>query len=47
MQSALQPVLGPKKEDQGFSGRVALVLGGALGIGFSSVRIVLPMLVSC
>lgn len=36
MQSVLlQPVLGPRKEAQDLSGRVALVLGGPLGIGLA------------
>jgi hypothetical protein len=33
MQSVLQPVIGPKKEIHDLTGRVALVTGGALGIG--------------
>jgi hypothetical protein len=33
MQSALHAVVGPKKEIHDLNGRVALVTGGALGIG--------------
>lgn len=33
MQSALHAVVGPKKEIHDLTGRVALVTGGALGIG--------------
>lgn len=33
MQSVLKPVIGPKKEIHDLSGRVALITGGALGIG--------------
>jgi len=33
MQSALHSVIGPKKEIHDLNGRVALVTGGALGIG--------------
>lgn len=33
MQSLLKPIIGPKKEIHDLSGRVALVTGGALGIG--------------
>jgi hypothetical protein len=33
MQPVLHPVLGPKKEIHDLSGRVALVTGGAFGIG--------------
>ena len=34
MQSVLQPVLGPHKEIHDLTGRVALITGGALGIGY-------------
>lgn len=33
MQSLLKPFIGPKKEIHDLTGRVALVAGGALGIG--------------
>ena len=33
MQSVLQPIIGPKKEIHDLNGRVAVVTGGALGIG--------------
>lgn len=33
MQSAVKPVIGPRKEVTDLTGRVAIVLGGALGIG--------------
>lgn len=33
MQSVLKPVIGPKKEVHDLGGRVALITGGALGIG--------------
>lgn len=38
MQSVLAPILGPKKEMHDLSGRVAVVTGGALGIGFEISR---------
>lgn len=40
MQSALHSVIGPKKEIHDLDGRVAIVTGGALGIGwaYSEVR---------
>ncbi|ERF74686.1 hypothetical protein EPUS_00816 [Endocarpon pusillum Z07020] len=38
MQSILHPVIGPKKEIQNLSGRVALVVGGAFGIGYEISR---------
>ncbi|KAJ5577622.1 uncharacterized protein N7459_006586 [Penicillium hispanicum] len=38
MQSALKPVTGPKKEIHDLTGRVAVVLGGALGIGYEVSR---------
>jgi hypothetical protein len=34
MQAALHPVIGPRKEIHDLNGRVALVTGGAFGIGF-------------
>ena len=33
MQSILHPVIGPKKEIHNLNGRVALITGGAMGIG--------------
>lgn len=33
MQSVLHPILGPKKEIHDLNGRVALITGGAMGIG--------------
>ena len=33
MQSALHAVIGPKKEIHDLSGRVAVAVGGAMGIG--------------
>lgn len=36
MQSVLYPIMGPKKEIHDLTGRVALVTGGALGIGFAA-----------
>ncbi|KAH1859744.1 hypothetical protein KXX54_006882 [Aspergillus fumigatus] len=38
MQSVLQPVIGPRKEIHDLTGRVALVTGGALGIGYEISR---------
>jgi len=38
MQSALHPLVGPKKEVHDLSGRVAIVTGGAFGIGFEIAR---------
>ncbi|PGG97663.1 hypothetical protein AJ79_09122 [Helicocarpus griseus UAMH5409] len=38
MQSVLKPVIGPKKEIHDLNGRVALVVGGALGIGYEISR---------
>ncbi|KAL3486482.1 hypothetical protein BJX62DRAFT_241906 [Aspergillus germanicus] len=38
MQSVLHPILGPKKEIHDLTGRVALVTGGALGIGYEITR---------
>jgi len=38
MQSVLHPIIGPKKEIHDLSGRVAIVLGGALGIGYEVAR---------
>ncbi|RYO95835.1 hypothetical protein DL764_007587 [Monosporascus ibericus] len=38
MQSVLHPVVGPKKEIHDLNGRVALVVGGALGIGYEISR---------
>lgn len=38
MQSALHSVIGPKKELHDLSGRVAVVTGGANGIGFQISR---------
>lgn len=35
MQSILKPVIGPKKEVHDLGGRVALITGGALGIGLA------------
>jgi len=38
MQSALHPVIGPEKVVHDLSGRVAIVTGGAFGIGFEIAR---------
>ncbi|KAL9121743.1 MAG: hypothetical protein Q9187_001697 [Circinaria calcarea] len=38
MQSVLKPVIGPKKEIHDLSGRVAIVVGGAMGIGYEVSR---------
>ncbi|KAL4880630.1 hypothetical protein BJY04DRAFT_208030 [Aspergillus karnatakaensis] len=38
MQSVLHPILGPQKEIHDLTGRVALVTGGALGIGYEISR---------
>jgi len=38
MQSILHPIIGPKKEIHDLTGRVAVVTGGALGIGFEISR---------
>ncbi|CAG7949053.1 unnamed protein product [Penicillium nalgiovense] len=38
MQSAVKPVIGPRKEVTDLTGRVAIVLGGALGIGYEISR---------
>ncbi|KAL4940456.1 hypothetical protein BDV06DRAFT_196700 [Aspergillus oleicola] len=38
MQSVLHPILGPKKEVHDLSDRVALVTGGAMGIGYEISR---------
>lgn len=38
MQSVLHPVVGPKKEIHDLDGRVAIVVGGAFGIGFEVSR---------
>ncbi|KAL3464551.1 hypothetical protein BJX64DRAFT_298360 [Aspergillus heterothallicus] len=38
MQSVLHPIIGPKKEIHDLTGRVALVTGGALGIGYEISR---------
>ncbi|BCS17308.1 short chain dehydrogenase/reductase family protein [Aspergillus puulaauensis] len=38
MQSVLHPITGPKKEIHDLTGRVALVTGGALGIGYEISR---------
>jgi hypothetical protein len=33
MQAVLHPIIGPKKEITDLHGRIAVVLGGAMGIG--------------
>ncbi|KAL4926391.1 short chain dehydrogenase/reductase family protein [Aspergillus undulatus] len=38
MQSILHPIIGPRKEVHDLSGRVALVVGGAMGIGYEISR---------
>ncbi|CAG8908482.1 unnamed protein product [Penicillium egyptiacum] len=38
MQSVVKPVLGPRKEVSDLTGRVAVVIGGALGIGYEISR---------
>jgi NAD(P)-dependent dehydrogenase (short-subunit alcohol dehydrogenase family) len=38
MQSVLQPILGPKKTVEDLSGRVAIITGGAFGIGYEISR---------
>lgn len=42
MQSVLKPIIGPKKEIHDLSGRVALITGGALGIGLVSSHTTTP-----
>ncbi|KAL4758184.1 short chain dehydrogenase/reductase family protein [Aspergillus foveolatus] len=38
MQSVLQPIIGPKKTVEDLSGRVAIITGGAFGIGYEISR---------
>lgn len=47
MQSALHSIVGPKKiTPSNLDGRVAVVLGGALGIGYTSFLSLLYLLIS-